>query len=136
MRCPARLEIQSFIDEELPQVRAVEVAHHLEGCHDCRQLAADLAAVRSLLGSFALVEAPARSAASAPPPSRRPARRWRWTLLPAAACLIVGLMAAWRSQIGLFGPAKDERAFVAAFVEAHSRVSAAEALPGPCDFGL
>lgn len=132
MRCPAALELQSYLDHELAAPRRSVVGAHLIHCADCQARARDLSSAAALLRILA--EAPPGNEFAIPAgiQKRRPHGR-RWVLLPAAAAGLLALaVGAWRPWIS---PGADD-AFLKVFVEAHQRISLGGGLPQPCDFGL
>lgn len=137
MRCPAPLEVQSYVDAELSKQRAALIHDHLRRCRACRELARELSTTADLL--HALADVPVRAPGLLPVPARAGAagtRRWwvryRWVLLPAAASLLLTTTVAWRH----FFPTRSDQDFVALFVQAHRQAAISEEMPEPCDFGL
>src|SRR5207245_1292180 len=53
-------EVMAYLDGELPADRAAGVAAHLDGCAECRALAADLRGVSQQLSAWQVEPSPAR----------------------------------------------------------------------------
>lgn len=137
MRCPAPLEVQSYVDAELPESRAALVHEHLRRCRACQELARELSTTADLL--HVLADVPARSPGSISVAARAGAgaphrwwARYRWVLLPAAASLLLTTTVAWRH----FFPIRGDQDFISIFIQAHRQAAASEEMPEPCDFGL
>lgn len=137
MRCPAPLEVQSYVDAELPEPRAALVHEHLRHCRACQELARELSTTADLL--HVLADVPVGSPGPFPVLGQAGAgapRRWwvryRWALLPAAASLLLTMTVTWRH----FFPARGDQDLISVFVQAHRQAAASEVMPEPCDFGL
>ncbi len=133
IRCPTSLEIQSYIDGELPSLRAAEIGGHLARCGACQRRAGELTAISALLHSLADLPPAGRRPSSIPASGGRPqVYAWRWMLVPAAAALLLGAIVSWRH----FAPPGGDSRLVSFFIEAHRADLPGEGLPEPCDFGL
>lgn len=109
MTCPDPIQLEAFVDGELPEAAAAAVAHHVATCGRCaayarrtRQLVALLQRppVEALdeLDVLRLVEAVRRGASD-----RRPSRwlSWRHSLVAAAVLMALGAgVVAYRANVG------------------------------------
>jgi anti-sigma factor RsiW len=107
--------INGYVEGTLGPAERAEVDRHLEGCGDCRQLAADLAEIRRVAGTLDLREPPARvwsrleraiqlesrrSPDDALEEASRDGRRWTMVaVLATAAVLIVATVVGLRYGI-------------------------------------
>lgn len=112
--------LSDYLDHDLPRAEYEALERHLESCAECRDVLADLAAVKSRAASLAEPPAPddlwagiasriGTAAAAGPGPVvielPRRARRWampQW-LAAAAAFAVVAAGAVWLAQGGLAG---------------------------------
>jgi hypothetical protein len=113
---PSEDLINGFVEDALGPAERAEVDRHLEGCHDCRQLADDLAEIRRMARTLDLREPPARvwsrleraiqldsrrSSEDGMADASPSGRRWKtMALLATAAILIVATVVGLR--YGLF----------------------------------
>src|SRR3974390_2968563 len=86
--CNLNLPLVAWIDGELPEVEAVAIAHHVQGCTDCRARASGYEnASRDFAGYYT---AATRAACAIKPPRRVP--NWVPFAAAAAAVIATGLL--------------------------------------------
>ena len=96
-----------YLDGQLDRTRAAELAAHVEGCGECRQLLRALEEETRLLHAALTEEDEAVPARLLSPPSREPAS-WAWVTAVGFACLGVytlwtGLIEPWLAELGKAG---------------------------------
>jgi len=97
-----RERIALFIGGELPEPDPQAVERHIAECEECRALAAELDEVRGLLGGLAAEAAPEEALREVRfhvnERIARPARRWQWAAVAAAAMIAVTAGVEWMDR--------------------------------------